>query len=62
MSLHKPRKIVIGENTYRWKVSSKGGFHVAVEKDGEKGREIFWLEDGTVVTPGFVRRKIAEVW
>ena len=62
MSLHKARKIVIGESVYRWKVSAKGGLHLAVEKEGEKGREIFWLDDGSVVTPGFVRRKIDERW
>jgi len=60
MSLKKARKIVVDGETYSWKVSPKGGLHLAFERDSTGRRTIVWLEEGTVVTPGFVRRKIDE--
>jgi predicted RNA binding protein YcfA (HicA-like mRNA interferase family) len=62
MSLAKGRKIVVGEATYRWKVSARGGLHVAIEKEGERGRHVVWLDAGTVVTPGSVRKMIEDKW
>jgi len=62
MALKKARKIVVGEKTYRWRVSANGRLHLAIQKDGESRREVIWLEEGIAVTPGFVRRTIQDKW
>jgi len=62
MALKKARKIVVGDDTYRWKVSSRGGLHLAMEREGERGRKVVWLEDDAVVTPGVVRTMIEKEW
>jgi hypothetical protein len=66
MALSRSRKIVVGGREYRWKASSRGGLHLAIHDPLKNKKLVAWFEQGTVVTPGVVRKAIEtakpEMW
>ena len=58
MALAHARKIRVNSNTYQWKISPRGGLHLAVFHPPTGSKWIAWLENKTIVTPKVVRQFI----
>jgi len=58
MALAHARKIRVNSNTFQWKISPRGGLHLAVFHQQSGTKWIAWLENKTIVTPRFVRHFI----
>lgn len=59
MALKKSRKIVVGDKEYRWKISPRGGLHLAVSNPRGSRLAVFFNE-GTAIAPGLVRSYIEQ--
>jgi hypothetical protein len=60
MALANARKIIVNSNTYQWKVSPRGGLHLAVFHQPTGIKWVAWLENKTIVTPKVVRQFIEQ--
>jgi len=61
MALAKARKIKVGLYTFQWKISPRGGMHLAVFHIPSKTKWVYWMEDKTIVTPRMVREYIEKM-
>lgn len=58
MALAHARTIKVLSNTYQWKISPRGGLHLAIFNPLTKQKWVFWLENKTIVTPRVVKEYI----
>ena len=61
MALAHARKIKVGQHTFQWKISPRGGMHLAVFHIPSKTKWVCWMEDKTIVTPRMVREYIEKM-
>lgn len=61
MALAHARKIKVAQLTFQWKISPRGGMHLAVFHIPTKTKWICWMEDKAIVTPRMVKEYIEKM-